>query len=380
MIFHYAPEYEKLVNLSISLCMAFDSDGIPEDQMPQNERLRTAISHAFASLVKVMQPYRNELAVFFYSDSTKLSAFTEWRLNDLKDKKQSASIETMLDYFRKMPIEDWALSILKDYGSSSLSAESFYYELLRNPPLLISYIQSLEVPDQVKLGIIRATTATEPLIKNFIRFLTAYCTKFEEEYSAFSSWMESRAEELEVLLPNQFVEIMNRLTSEKHNKDEDVEVYYSSLAFQPLGAISVVPDKSVFLSVGLEAKVLNEVSKKEQLEVTRAFKYLDEPKHVAILKALLKGEMCVMDIQDIIKKEYTIPQPTLFGYLQDLFEMGAVKRHYEGVKCFYKIDPTYIDKGKAYFDMFDRLLVRGGAEHEKEMAQAGNDDTASKRN
>ena len=380
MTFQYAPEYEKIINFSISLCMAFESNRIPEDQLPDNEELRKAVEAAFASLVKVIQPYRNELAVFFFSDSSKLSAFTEWRLNDLKDKQQLASIETMLNYFRKMSIEDWALSVLKDYGSSSLSAESFYYELLRNPALLISYIQSLEVPDQVKLGIIRATTATEPLIKSFLRFMTAYCAKFEEEYLAFSGWMESKAEELETLLPDHFVEIMNRLSSEKHNNDGDVEVYYSSLAFQPLGAISVVPDKSIFLSIGLESKILNEVNQKEQLEVTRAFKYLDEPKHVAILKALLNGEICVMDIQDILKKEYTIPQPTLSGYLQDLFEMGAVKRHYEGVKCYYKIDPTYIDKGRAYFDMFDRLLVKGGADHEKKMAQAGDDDTSSKRN
>ena len=368
MTFQYTPEYEKLINFSISLGMAFDSDEIPEDQRPQNERLRTTIENAFASLVKIVQPYRNELAAFFYHDSARLSLFSEWRLKDFIEKGQSATIDTTIEYIEKMSMEDWTLSVLKRYGSSSLSAEGFYFELLRNPSLLITYIQSLDVPDPVKLGIIRATTAAESQVKTLIRFLVLYREAFNNVYASFSGWIEPRTEELESILPSQFDLIFEQLPGARINQDKLKEVCYGSLVFSPLNANDTVLDNTVFISIGLASTIFEDNKQIGQLETIRAFKYLDEPKHVAILKALLGGELCVMDILTSIKDEYTIPQPTLSGYLQDLLEMGAVKRHYEGVKCYYEIDPAFVEKGKAYFDTFGKLLREGEKGNETEMA------------
>ena len=358
MTFHYSPAYEKLINFSTSLRMAFESDKIAVDQLPESEGHRAVTEDAFASLVKVMQPYRNELAALLYHDPARLSLFTEWRLRDLKEKKQSATIDTMLDYIENMELEEWALSTLRRYGSPSLSAESFYYELLRNPPLLISYIQSLDVPDAVKLGIIRVTTATESVKKVFMRFLQLYRAVFEEVYPRFSEWAEARTAELEATLPDQLF-INAEPFSVSNHADSIHDVYYGSLFFQPLGANDIYMDDSLFIAIGLAADIFDQPKQIEQLEATKSFKYLDEPKHIAILRALLGGELCVMDILTSIKEEYTIPQPTLSGYLQDLFDMGAVKRHYEDVKCYYEIDPSYITKGKAYFDVLDRLLKKG---------------------
>ncbi|MEA2011819.1 MAG: metalloregulator ArsR/SmtB family transcription factor [Verrucomicrobiota bacterium] len=85
-------------------------------------------------------------------------------------------------------------------------------------------------------------------------------------------------------------------------------------------------------------QILYRKNLKDLEEQTAFFKALAHPSRLFIVKSLLKHEMCVHDIAEIIGVE----MPTISNHLKTLKNAGIIVREKRGSQAFYKIKYTCI--------------------------------------
>ena len=356
MTFQYSKDLEIIENFIYSLVAAYKMDAIPDDYLPEDLHLRELTVSAFSELVQTLKPYRNDLTLFFYHLPGDLCFLSGQLRSVVKARKGILSLEEMLCSLRSLSADAWMLSVLKHYGSASANEESFYRELSRNPSLLISYIRTLDLPDSVKLSIIQFLMAPEVGRNNLCDILTEYSQKFRTVFPVFDVLIRERCPELENKLCEKLFGFLKHYP--ECTTDEITTVYYGFIIFNSKAGRCGKYDELLLFFSGMEHSMLDDAERKTSLEPSGLFQYLDEPKHLAILSILADGELCVADIHKKLQNQYKIPLPTVSGYMQDLYEMGIVRRYAMGTKSFYSINPEYFSEVEKYFTQVKNSILR----------------------
>ncbi|MEA4824740.1 MAG: hypothetical protein VB111_11610 [Clostridiaceae bacterium] len=340
-----------------SLALSFEFDRLPDNITPHEESLKRIVEPAFAALVEVVKPFRSDLALFLYHAPGEVSFLTSYAMNLLHRLHRIISMDDLCRSLSALSDEEWKLELLLHFGSSSTTATGFYRELLKNPALTISYIRTLDVSDSIKLGLSNLVTIPGALSKELLQFLAAYRVCFDAVYERFEKVMEERSKALENALRLDLEGILTRLARKRYDISGIESVIYASHVFPTTDFCSSQQTELLFLYIGLEYPLTPDIQTAGSLLTTTMFKYLDAPKYIAVLRTLANGELCVTDIQRSLREEYQMPQPSLSGYLADLFEMGIVRRRYEGKRAYYEIDETYFKNAKAYISDAENVLL-----------------------
>ncbi len=92
------------------------------------------------------------------------------------------------------------------------------------------------------------------------------------------------------------------------------------------------------------------------LEIDRLFHALSDEKRIRIIEFLGAGECCVCDLASALG----LGQSLLSFHLRTLKEAGVVKDRRDGRWVHYTLDPTALERLKAFLGRVERSARRGG--------------------
>ncbi len=367
--FRYTPDYEKLCNWFSVLVQAWENDTYPADYLPEDPDLREKVQTVFGALHALARPYRRELEVFFHREKGEVSFLTRWRMRQIERLDREITMEEYLSSLERLTEKEWLYEVLTHYTAvaampESLAAESFRRALMGDPGLTVTYIQALELPDAVRLGLVRLAAVPAPLTEMLTRFLRSTEAAFECCWAGFAPVLAARQAFLAENLDAEKAWMMakGQRPGTAGAKLEGVEtVSYGSLLFQARDYWYSGFGGTVSLMIGVERTLEAPPSPAAAPETSRLFKYLDNPRYMAILRVLSEGEKCVAEIQRALASQagLSAPQSSLSGYLTDLYEMELLCRSSDGAKTIYSINPAWFGKARAWIDAAERSLLRG---------------------
>lgn len=298
-----------------------------------------------ASFFSIAKPYRKKLSPFFTCKTGStcfMSSFIQKRLDLLSPEADIAAC------LKSTKAEEFKVELLKFYSGDTTNSVDFYCRLIKNPDVLLPYINTLDISDDVKYGLIYFINLPDNVLKDLSRFIDAYVPAFKCEYPLL---LEKAARDIDAIKSCPLSRLNQKLkdTCRAYNNMTETgkfsSLVFTHSLFMPSALLFSAHEEQLRVILGHKYLQTDSPDNSTELALTDIFLPLASAEKFRIINYLSGGKRCCVTA---IARDLNIPLPTLSHHLVSMNKTGLLLKISEGKNNIYSLDPAYIDKAKTY--------------------------------